>query len=276
MSDLRERAAAFRADCRRGRWTGPTAGKVPGALQANLVILPATDATDFASFCQRNPRPCPLVEVTKAGNPEPVRLAPDADLRTDLPLYRIYQAGEPIDDVNEIASWWRDDLVAFLIGCSFTFEAAFQRHGLPVRHLEEEINGHPKNVPMYRTKIDCTPAGAFRGPLVVSMRPMLPEDARRAAALCESYPQAHGPPVHIGNSEAIGIHRLDRPDWGDRVTIRRGEVPVFWACGVTPQAAIAAAKPTLCITHAPGHMFVTDWPEDVKVRPDLDTCPPVP
>jgi uncharacterized protein YcsI (UPF0317 family) len=249
--------SAVRAAIRAGDWTAPTAGLAAGRVQANLVVLPQRDAYDFLRFCVANPRPCPVLEVSEAGSPEPVQSAPGADLRSDLPRYRVFREGELVDEVDDIRTLWRDDLVAFLIGCSFTFERALLAAGLPVRHLEEGVN-----VPMYRTSITCQPAGAFSGPMVVSMRPFAPAQALRAVQVTSRYPAVHGAPVHLGDPEAIGIRALDRPDYGDPVTIRDGEVPVFWACGVTPQAAAAAARPELMITHAPGHMFVTDLHDD--------------
>lgn len=249
----------LRALCRRGEHCRPTAGYALGFVQANLVVLPRELAFDFLLFCQRNPKPCPVLEVTDAGNPEPTGVAIDADLRTDLPRYRIYRNGSLSEEVIDIQVHWRDDSVAFLLGCSFTFEAALLRAGLSVRHLQETAaDGKPKNVPMFRTKIACRPAGRFSGPLVVSMRPFLPADADRAAAITARLPQVHGAPVNLGDPAALGIHDLNQPDWGDAVTIRPGEIPVFWACGVTPQAVAIASKLPLVITHSPGHMFVTD------------------
>jgi len=253
-----ERAVAgreVRRLARSGEWTGPTCGLAPDLLQANLVVLPADWAFEFLLFCQRNPKPCPVLEVTDVGDPQPRQLAPGADLRTDLPRYRVYERGELVAEPTEIGRWWRADLVAFLLGCSFSFEQAMLRAGLPVRHIEEG-----RNVPMYRTNIACQPAGRIRGPLVVSMRPLRPDQLVRAVEITSRYPEAHGSPIHFGDPEAIGIRDLSRPDYGDAVTIGDGELPVFWACGVTPQAAIVEAKPPLAITHSPGCMFVTDWP----------------
>jgi uncharacterized protein YcsI (UPF0317 family) len=240
---------------RSGEWTGPTCGLAPDLLQANLVVLPQDWAFEFLLFCQRNPKPCPVLEVTDPGDPEPRHLAPGADLRTDLPRYRVYQHGELAAEPTEIVRWWRDDLVAFLLGCSFSFEQAMLRAGLPVRHIEQQ-----RNVPMYRTNIACRPAGRIHGPLVVSMRPLRPDQLVRAIEITSRYPEAHGSPVHFGDPAAIGIADLSCPDYGEAVTVRDGELPVFWACGVTPQAAIVEAKPPLAITHSPGCMFVTDWP----------------
>jgi len=245
--------ADVRVACRTGRHTGPTPGLAPGFVQANLVVLPGDWAEDFLQFCRLNPQPCPLLEVTEPGSFEPKQTAPGADLRTDLPAYRIWKYGELLAEPAEIIAYWRDDLVGFLIGCSFTFESALLAAGLPVRHIEQN-----RNVPMYRTAIECTPAGRFRGPLVVSMRPMTPEQAIEATSVCSRFSMSHGAPVHSGDPSAIGIADLDRPDFGDTVELRTGEIPVFWACGVTPQAALAIAKPPFAITHKPGHMFLTD------------------
>jgi uncharacterized protein YcsI (UPF0317 family) len=245
-SDIRLRARA-------GELVGPTCGLAPGYLQANLVVVPQSLAFDFLLFCQRNPKPCPLLEVTDPGSPEPRDLAPGADLRTDLPRYRVYERGKLIDEPTDVRRWWRDDLVAFLLGCSFSFEEAMQRAGLPVRHIAE---GH--NVPMYRTNIPCKPAGIFRGPTVVSMRPLTVSQTVRAVEITSRYSKAHGAPIHVGTPAAIGIADIQYPDFGDGVTIQPGEVPVFWACGVTPQAVLMEVKPELAITHSPGCMFVSD------------------
>jgi len=222
-------------------------------LQANLVILPRDWAFDFLLFCQRNPKPCPLLDVTEAGDPEPRHIAPGADVRTDLPTYRIWEHGELIDEPNDITRYWRDDLVSFLIGCSFTFESALLSAGIPVRHIEMN-----RNVPMFRTNIACRPAGRFHGPMVVSMRPMTPAQAIEATRICSRFPRAHGTPIHLGDPSDIGIADIMAPDFGEPVDIRPGEIPVFWACGVTPQAALMHAKPPFAITHKPGHMFVCD------------------
>jgi uncharacterized protein YcsI (UPF0317 family) len=244
---------AVRAACRNGFWTAPTCGLADGFAQANLVVLPKALAFEFLLFCQRNPKPCPLLEVTEPGDPVPHHVAPNAALRTDLPSYRVWRDGQLVDEPTDISSYWQDDFVSFVIGCSFTFESAMLRAGLPVRHIELGVN-----VPMYRTNVACRPAGAFHGPLVVSMRPLTPSDAVRAVQITSRYPSVHGVPVHIGDPLAIGIADISHPDFGDFVPIHAGEVPVFWACGVTPQAAIMAAKPPLVITHSPGCMFVTD------------------
>lgn len=246
-------ASDVRAACRSGAWTKPTCGLADGFAQANLVVLPRELAFDFLLFCQRNPKPCPLLDVTEPGDWVPKLVAPDAELRTDLPQYRVWRDGILVDEPTEITKYWQDDFVSFVIGCSFTFEAALLRAGLPVRHIELGIN-----VPMFRTNIACRSAGVFHGPLVVSMRPMRPREAIKAVQVTSRYPAVHGAPIHVGNPNVIGIANIERPDFGDSVPINADEVPVFWACGVTPQAAIMAAKPPLVITHSPGCMFVTD------------------
>jgi uncharacterized protein YcsI (UPF0317 family) len=245
--------AEVRAAARQGELTGTTAGLALGYAQANLVVLPRELAFDFLLFCRRNPKPCPVLDVTDTGSPEPRETAPGADLRTDVPRYRVYRHGELDDEPTDITDLWRDDFVAFLLGCSFTFEAAMLHAGLPVRHIEEQ-----KNVPMFRTSIACKPAGIFHGPTVVSMRPLTPEQAIRAVQITSRYPAVHGAPIHLGDPAAIGIKDVGRPDFGEAVTLRPGEVPVFWACGVTPQAVVIESKPELVITHSPGSMFVTD------------------
>lgn len=256
---------AVRQLARSGALTGPTPGLALGYVQANLVVVPRELAFDFLLFCRRNPRPCPLLDVTDPGCPEPKTVAQDADVRLDLPRYRVWRYGELIEETTDLRQHWRDDLVAFLLGCSFTFENALLQAGLPVRHLEQGCN-----VPMYRTKLPCQPAGCFRGTMVVSMRPLTPEQASEASRICARFPLAHGAPLHLGHPEAIGITQLDKPDFGDPVEIRSGEIPVFWACGVTPQAVAMDARPPLLLTHAPGHMFVTDLREEHLLdRPSL-------
>ena len=252
--DLRHATGAdVRCLARSGEWTGPTPGLALGHVQANLVVVPRDLAFDFLLFCQRNPKPCPLLDVTEPGSAEPRLVAPGADLRHDLPCYRVYRHGELVEEPADLRAWWRDDLVGFLLGCSFTFESALLQAGLPLRHVEAGCN-----VPMYRTNVSCRPAGVFRGPLVVSMRPMTPAQAVRAVQVTGRFPRAHGAPVHFGDPAALGIRDLTRPDFGDAVAVRPGEVPVFWACGVTPQAVAMEVRPPLLITHKPGHMFVTD------------------
>lgn len=248
-----DRPSLLRAEIRAGRFTGLTAGVAAGYMQANLAVLPERYAGDFRTFCERNPRPCPLLEITEPGSPEPVALAPGADLRTDLPRYRVYRNGALEAETTDARSFWREDLVAFLLGCSFTFEGALLREGIPIRHIEAG-----RNVPMYRTNMRCRSAGAFQGPMVVSMRPIPARLVDRAAEVSARFPESHGAPIHVGDPRAIGIDRLLQPDWGDPPEIESGDVAVFWACGVTPQAAALASKVELMITHAPGHMFVTD------------------
>jgi uncharacterized protein YcsI (UPF0317 family) len=254
MTDLtRATGSAVRAACRQGLLTAPTPGLALGFVQANVVTVPREFAFDFLLFCQRNPKPCPLLDVTEPGDPEPKAVAPGADLRTDLPAYRVWRDGILAEEPTDVRSLWLDDFVSFVIGCSFTFENALLEACLPVRHVELGVN-----VPMYNTSRPCRPAGRFAGPLVVSMRPMTPEQTLTATRVCARFPRAHGVPVHFGDPTAIGIARLDKPDYGDAVEVRPGEVPVFWACGVTPQAALMRAKLPLAITHKPGHMFLTD------------------
>ncbi|WP_110114046.1 putative hydro-lyase [Bacillus sp. CGMCC 1.16541] len=243
----------LRSLIRRNQFTASTAGYAPGHTQVNLVILPKALAYDFLLFCQRNPKSCPLIEVTDVGSPVPKRTTAHADLRFDLPKYRIYKSGKLVEEVHDIETYWQDDFVSFLIGCSFTFEQALLDNGLSIRHIEEK-----RNVPMYVTNIPCEPAGAFQGNVVVSMRPFSPRDAIRAVEVTSRFPSVHGSPIHIGDPKQIGIHDLAQPDFGDVVTVKEGETPVFWACGVTPQAVAMSSKPSLMITHAPGHMFITD------------------
>ncbi len=238
---------------RAGAHRGPTPGLANGFVQANLVVLPKADAFDFLLFCQRNPKPCPLLDVTEVGSAEPKGIAPGADVRVDLPGYYVYRHGEKTDETTDLSSFWRDDLVAFLIGCSFTFENALTEAGVPIRHVQMG-----RNVPMYRTNRPCVSAGKFHGPLVVSMRPMLPDQAVRAVQVTSRFPRAHGAPVHLGDPASLGILDIHRPDFGDAVDFQPGEIPVFWACGVTPQAVVMQAKPAFCITHKPGYMFVSD------------------
>jgi uncharacterized protein YcsI (UPF0317 family) len=229
-----------------------TSGWAPGHVQANLVSVSTVDAYDFLLFAQRNPKPCPVLDVTDPGSASTV-LAPGADLRTDLPRYRVWRDGELAEEPTDVSDLWRDDLVTFLIGCSFTFEAALLAAGVPVRHLEQG-----RNVPMYLTGLQCRPAGRFGGPMVVSMRPVPAGLVATAVEVSARVPAGHGAPVHVGEPSRLGIADLAAPDYGDAVDLAPGDVPVFWACGVTPQAALVAAKLPFAITHAPGHMFITD------------------
>ncbi|NIQ06809.1 MAG: putative hydro-lyase [Candidatus Korarchaeota archaeon] len=230
----------------------PTAGMCDGFTQANLVILPKKDALDFAIYAQRNPKPLPLLDIAEPGDYEPKLMAPNADLRTDLPKYRVYKKGNVTDEPLNIKKYWQDDFVAFLIGCSFTFERALIDAGIPIRHREEG-----KNVPLYNTNKDTIPGGTFKGPMVVSMRPIHYKKVVKAVQVTSRFPSVHGAPIHIGDPPRIGITDLDDPDFGDAVTIREGEIPVFWGCGVTAQLAAMKAKPEMMITHYPGHMFIT-------------------
>ena len=238
---------------RKGVLTDSTAGFAPGYVQANLAILPERLAGDFLRFCQRNPKPCPLIGVSEVGDPTLASIGADLDIRTDVPGYRVFRDGEVIAETTDIRDYWRDDLVTFAIGCSLSFEEALMDADIPLRHVETGVK-----VPMFRTNIACTPAGVFAGPMVVSMRPMTPAQAIRAVQITSRYPAVHGAPVHIGLPEAIGIADLSKPDYGDSVEIRPGEIPVFWACGVTPQSVIAAAKIDFAMAHAPGMMLATD------------------
>tara|TARA_R110000787_G_scaffold134158_1_gene246551 strand:+ start:231 stop:1013 length:783 start_codon:yes stop_codon:yes gene_type:complete len=247
----------LRAACRTGAFDGPTSGQAQGFVQANMVILPAADAEDFRLFCERNPKPCPVLEILAPGDPEPKASAPGADVRTDLSRYRVFRNGEAVGDATDISDIWRDDLVTFLLGCSFTAEEALIAAGLEPRHIRET-----GIVPMFRTTKPTEGAGKFTGPYVVSMRPYTPEEAKRAAAVTEKYPMAHGGPIQFGDPDALGIRDIGDPEYGAAVTIKDGEIPVFWACGVTPQEAIRNAKPEIAITHAPGYMFVSDLRSD--------------
>lgn len=250
---VRVSAEATRRAIRAGDYTGPTSGLAPGMVQGNLCILPKDLAADFLRFAQLNPKPCPVIGMSEPGSPLVPMLGAGIDLRTDLPRYRIWRKGELVDEPTELMAHWRDDLVAFVIGCSFSFEEALIEDGIPLRHVSCGCN-----VAMYRTSIACNPAGPFSGPMVVSMRPLKPADAIRAVQITSRFPAVHGAPVHIGKPERIGIADLARPDYGDPVEIHDDELPVFWACGVTPQAVIAAARPDFAITHYPGSMLITD------------------
>ena len=243
----------FRQLIREQRHTGPTAGFCPGYAQANLVILPKDLAYDFLLFAQRNPKSCPLLEVTDTGSRYLREIAPEADIAKDLPKYRVYEHGVLTGEYTDVSHLWRDDLVSFLIGCSFSFEGELLETGVPVRHIEEG-----RNVPMYITNIPSKSAGVFKGNMVVSMRPLPYDQIVKSVLVTGAMPKVHGAPIHIGDPAVIGISDVDKPDFGDSVTIHPGEVPVFWPCGVTPQAALMASKPAFAITHAPGHMLVTD------------------
>ena len=249
----RETGHAARLKIRAGAHRRPTSGMAPGYVQANLAILPAALAADFHRFCHLNPKPCPLLAASEPGDPRLPALGADLDIRTDIPRYRVWKKGELVDEVDDISAVWRDDLVSFALGCSFSFEEALIENGLDIRHIT-----CGSNVPMYRTNIATAPAGPFHGPMVVSMRPFKPADAIRAVQVTTRFPTVHGAPVHLGKPEMIGIKDIAKPDYGDAVEVHDDELPVFWACGVTPQSVIATVKPEFCITHAPGFMLVTD------------------
>ena len=243
----------LRQAIRAGSHRGNTSGLAAGFVQCNIVILPAAWANDFLRFCQLNPRPCPLIAI--ANSPGDFTLPPlgDVDIRTDVPSYRVFRAGKLAQEVTDITALWQDDLVTFALGCSFSFEEALLADGLEVRNVTEGVN-----VPMYRTSIDCNSAGPFAGKMVVSMRPFRAADAIRAIQICTRFPAVHGAPVHLGDPGLIGIENLAHPDYGDAVSVGEHELPLFWACGVTPQVALEAARPPFAITHSPGCMLVTD------------------
>lgn len=231
---------------------GTTSGMCDGYLQANMITLPKEYAADFLLFCERNPKPCPLVDVLEAGEVKPN--VADADIRTDLPKYRIYQHGTLKEETHDLIEYWRDDFVTFLLGCSFTFEKALIDSGISLLH--QEMN---KVVPMYQTSIECNEAGRFSGEMVVSMRAIKKEELDEAVRITADFPNAHGAPVHIGDPSEIGIQNLEQPDYGEYTPFDSEErIPVFWACGVTPQFVGLNAKPEIMITHAPGHMLITD------------------
>ncbi|MEE7440388.1 Uncharacterized protein YcsI, UPF0317 family [Methylobacterium sp. UNC300MFChir4.1] len=246
-------AADARRAIRAGRFRGHTSGLVPAHAQGNLMILPRAMAEDFHRFCQQNPKPCPILGVSRPGDRALPTLGTDLDLATDVPGYRVYEGGALVAELPDLTGVWRDDLVTFVLGCSFSFEAGLIEAGIPLRHV-----ALGRNVAMYRTSIATQPSGPFHGPLVVSMRPMKAADAIKAVQVTARMPAVHGAPIHLGDPGLIGIRDLARPDFGDPVPIEPDEIPVFWACGVTPQAVAMAARLPLCITHAPGHMLITD------------------
>ena len=242
-----------RLKSRSGELTGPTSGLAPGYVQGNLAILPAALAGDFLRFCQLNPKPCPVLASSAPGDWRLPSLGEDLDIRTDIPRYRVFRNGELVDEPYDVRTHWRDDLVSFALGCSFSFEEALTEAGIELRHITQGTA-----VPMYRTSLPTNPAGPFHGPLVVSMRPLKPADAIRAIQITTRFPAVHGAPVHIGRPDLIGIKDIMKPEYGDPVPINDDEIPVFWACGVTPQSVVATVKPEFCITHYPGSMLVTD------------------
>jgi len=246
--------AQVRDQIRSGQWGKNTSGLASGYVQGNIVILPKAWADDFLKFATLNPKACPIVGMSE--NPGDFLLpnvGENVDIRSDVSSYKIFRDGEFKQEVSDITEFWQDDLVTFVLGCSFSFEEPLIADGLEVRNITENVN-----VPMYRTNIECQSAGPFSGTTVVSMRPMVPKDAIRAIQICSRFPSVHGAPLHFGQPEMIGIKDINTPDFGDAVTIKEGEVPVFWACGVTPQVALEQAKPPFCITHSPGCMLVTD------------------
>jgi len=248
-----ENAQIVRKLIRQGSWSSHTSGLASDHVQGNVVILPETFASDFLRYCQRNPKPCPLLAVSEPGQSKLPSLGDDIDICSDLPRYRVWCDGVVVDEPTDISTLWRDDLVTFVLGCSFSFEQALLEAGLPLRHIAKG-----KNVAMYRTNIQTQTAGVFSGPMVVSMRPMKAAAAIRAIQVTSRFPNVHGAPVHLGNPLLIGIKDLAVPDYGDAVEVMDDEIPVFWACGVTPQAALVQARPAFCITHAPGAMLITD------------------
>jgi uncharacterized protein YcsI (UPF0317 family) len=250
-AELSTGAAARRA-FRAGLDVTSTVGVAAGFVQANLVVLPRADAQDFLAYCLRNPKPCPLLGFSEPGSAAIPALGDDLDLRTDLPRYRVWRDGEPVDEPQDVAALWRDDLVGFALGCSYSFDDVLAAAGIQLRHVERGVNP-----PYYVTTMATEPAGRFAGPLIVSMRPLSGADAIRAVQVTSRCPHAHGAPVHLGDPGAIGVD-LDRPDGGTRLQLEAGEIAVFWACGVTPEMAIRHARPAFCITHKPGAMLVTD------------------
>lgn len=252
-------AQEVRAAIRSGSYAGHTSGLAAGKLQCNLAILPEQYALDFLRFCQRNPKPCPIVGVSDSGDPFLPTLGHDIDIRSDVSKYRVFRDGALTDEVTDISEVWADDFVTVALGCSFTFENALLRNGIPVRHIEKGLN-----VPMYRSEIDLVPAGRFGGKMVVTMRPIPQTQVEQAREISRRYPQAHGAPIATGDPAKLGIADLSQPDWGDAVEVRAGEVPVYWACGVTPQNVLLDAGLPICITHSPGHMLIADVAEDAE------------
>ena len=238
---------------REGKIVKPTSGMCAGYAQANLVVLPKDLAYDFLLFAQRNPKPCPILEVSDVGSRTLKKIAKDCDIAKDIPKYRIYKKGELVGEYTDVSEFWQDDFVSFLIGCSFSFESEMIEAGIEIRHITEDCN-----VPMYMTNIECKSAGIFNGKMVVSMRPIKPDQIVKAVTVTETMPKVHGTPIHIGDPSVIGIKDINKPEFGDAVTINEGEVPVFWPCGVTPQSVIMNVKPDIVITHSSGHMLITD------------------
>jgi len=237
----------------RGEFDHHTAGYCEGHVQANMVALPQEYAKDFKQFCENNPKPCPLLEVVGPGEHRTRSLADNADLLNTIPKYLIWKDGCIYKEVAQISEYYSDDLVFFLLGCSFSFEQALASSGIRLRHIEMN-----KNVSMFNTDIPLKASGPFFGKMVVSMRPIYHDLVPRACLITGRYPDVHGEPVHIGYPEMIGIQNIKQADYGDSVEIKLDEIPVFWACGVTPQNVLVEAKLPFAITHAPGFMFVGD------------------
>lgn len=259
-------ARQVRMEIRAGRYDRHTAGLAAGKLQCNLAILPEAYALDFLRFCQRNPKPCPVVGVSDTGDPYMRTLGEDIDIRSDVPRYRVFRDGAFTEEVTDISSLWRDDLVTVALGCSFTFENAFIANNIPVRHIEQD-----KTVPMFKTNIALTPAGVFSGEMVATMRPIHKDRVDDAFRISGAFPHAHGAPIAMGAPESIGIRDLDAPDWGDPVPVKSDEIPVYWACGVTPQNVLMNARLPFCITHAPGHMLIADVSETLEDQSENQT-----
>ena len=249
---MHQTPAQVRAQIRSGEIDFPTAGMCRGYAQANLVILPPEYAADFEEFAKKNPFPCPILEVIK-GTPNTHAMGEGGNIVTDIPRYRIYENGVFTKELTDASAYWKDGYVGFLIGCSFSFEEALMAAGIEVRHIAQG-----RNVPMYKTNIPTVKVGPFEGPMVCSMRPMSPENAQKAYDITLKMPNVHGAPAHMGDPAEVGVADVMQPDYGEAVDIYEGEISVFWPCGVTPQAAIEHAKPPIVITHAPGHMFITD------------------
>ncbi len=251
--DILNESAGLRHRIRRGEHCSTTSGLAPGLVQGNVVILPVDWATDFLLYCQNNPIACPLIGVSQPGEPLLPGLGADLDIRVDIPEYQVFRDGERAETLTDISKLWGPDWVTFVLGCSFSFEDALQRAGLSVRNIEAGAN-----VSMYRSNLATVPGGRFYGDMVVSMRPFSGRDAVRAVQVTTRLPKAHGAPVHIGDPTQIGIADLSRPDFGDAVAVNDDELPLFWACGVTPQVALENARPPIAITHVPGKMLITE------------------
>jgi len=269
---LRNRSVqGVRDAIRKGEWARHTAGLARGKLQCNLAILPAEYALDFLTFCQRNPKPCPIVGISNQGDPMMPTLGHDIDIRTDVPQYRVFRDGVLASEQRDISALWRDDLVSVALGCSFTFENALVEAGIPVRHIERDTT-----VPMYSSNIKLTPAGPFFGTMVITMRPIPRDRVNEAIQISAQFPQAHGAPVAIGDPAHVGIADLQKPDWGQAVPVAADEIPVYWACGMTPQNVLRAANLPLCITHTPGCMLIADVGErdDTNILSGLNPVVP--